>query len=152
MLAFLWGAVAVSAVWAVWVSLAKPRRMAAPPETEMTIPKPEMITPEVFEQLLQTRKDDLFIMDVRGSKEYKSGHKLENSVNIPVAFIEFKIKTIPRDKTVVVTCASGNRSLTGAALLLMENYPKVYTLEGGINGWLAYKKIPRQQACDTHEH
>ena len=127
-------------------------RAPAPPETEMEIPMPPVLTPEAFEKLLLTSPKDVFIMDVRGSKEFKGGYRLENAVNIPVAFIEFKKAQVPRDKTVVVVCASGNRSLTGASLLLMEAYPKVFTLEGGVNGWLAYKKIPRGQACDRHEH
>ena len=136
-------AAVIATMW--WVK--RPTQTPPPAETNREIPKPTVIKPPELEQMLTEKPDDIFILDVRGRKEYTKGQKLERALNVPVSFIMYRIKSIPRDKTIVTVCASGNRSLTGAAVLLMQDFPKVVSLEGGMNAWLAYKNMPRQPGC-----
>jgi rhodanese-related sulfurtransferase len=48
-------------------------------------------------------------VDVRSPAEFKLG-SFPGAINIPVADVEPKFATIPRDKPVVFTCATGARS------------------------------------------
>ena len=46
-----------------------------------------------------------------------------------------KLKRIPRDRSVVCVCASGNRSSTAARRLEKEGY-KVSNMKGGMTRWM----------------
>ena len=61
------------------------------------------------------------ILDVRSPAEFAGGH-VEGARNIPVDEIESRLSEIPRDKTVVVYCASGRRSASAAAVLARAGY------------------------------
>ena len=125
----------------------RPSQTPPPPETDREIPKPSVIKPPELEKMLQEQPDNIFILDVRGRKEFTKGQKLDRALNVPVSFIMYRLKNIPREKTIVTVCASGNRSLTGASVLMMQDFPKVLSLEGGMHAWLAYKNIPKQPGC-----
>ena len=64
------------------------------------------------------------IVDVRTPKEYRQGH-VANAINIPIEVIAKTLQPVPKDKEIVVYCASGNRSGT-AAKILRENGWRVY--------------------------
>lgn len=61
------------------------------------------------------------IVDVRTPGEFAGGH-VEGARNIPVDEIESRLSEIPREKTVVVYCASGRRSASAAAVLARAGY------------------------------
>lgn len=131
---------------AMWY-IKRPTQTPPPPETDREIPKPQVIKPQELDMLLQGQPDQIFLLDVRGRKEFIKGQKLDPVVNVPVSFIMYRIKDIPKDKKIVAVCASGNRSLTAASVLMMQNYSDVVTLEGGMNAWLSYKGIAKQPGC-----
>ncbi len=94
----------------------------------------ERISPAEFVQTLQ---DDpqVMLIDVRTPAEYADGH-IANSVNINVEEIASRLDEIPRDKTIVVYCRSGNRSARAAQILRNAGYNVIYDL-GGIIDWQA---------------
>ena len=91
---------------------------------------------------VQQYQDDYYeqqnhtLVDVRSAGEYKGGH-IPGAINIPLDQLgdEQKLKKIPQDKTIVVVCASGNRSRTGAQKLVSAGYSDVLNLKGGTSRW-----------------
>lgn len=79
---------------------------------------------------------DAFVLDVRESAEYKSGHLL-NAQQIPLVKLRERIGELERyrDRPIVVVCRSGQRSATACALLGREGYAQVYNLAGGVMAW-----------------
>lgn len=74
------------------------------------------------------------LVDVRTKGEFKQGH-LPGAINIPLDQLPNKLKKIPTSKPVVVVCASGNRSSSGARIIAQGGYEDVYNLLGGTMRW-----------------
>ena len=81
---------------------------------------------------LQKKEDysSALLLDVRTPQEYK-GDALEGSVNIPLYELKNSLNQIPKDKLILVYCASGNRAKTAIKILKEEGYTN---LKNGING------------------
>jgi len=71
-----------------------------------------------------------FILDVRTPGEHRAG-TIEGSVNIPVDELRDRIASVPRDKTIVVFCAVGQRAHVAARILRQSGFEEVYNLSGG---------------------
>ena len=56
------------------------------------------------------------IIDVRTTKEYAQKH-VSGALNIPVEEISKSVVRVPRDKELIIYCASGNRSAHATAIL-----------------------------------
>lgn len=80
-------------------------------------------------------EQDHFLVDVRTAPEFRGGH-VPGAVNIPLNEIETRVNEIPNDKPVVVICATGNRSMSGAAKIKKAGISKVYNVQGGTMGWM----------------
>lgn len=78
--------------------------------------------------------EDVFILDIRENELFEHFH-IPGSINLQIADILDQPELVPRDKTVLVVCQSGNNSLAIIDFLLENNYSNVYNLEGGINSW-----------------
>lgn len=83
------------------------------------------------------------LVDVRETHEWQSGHAPQ-AKHIPLGTLEQKMGQLPKDKTIIVTCASGMRSRTGSKRLLANGYPRVLNLSGGMNAWRA-ARLPMQR-------
>jgi hydroxyacylglutathione hydrolase len=57
------------------------------------------------------------IIDVRTSKEVKEKPIFKNSINIPLQELGQRLNEIPKDKPIIVNCASGYRSAVGSSLI-----------------------------------
>jgi len=80
---------------------------------------------------------DVVILDVREDKEYNLG-TIPGSVTIGRSNLEKNVESqVPRDKTVIVFCASGNRSAFAAEVLEKMGYEHVRSLKEGFSGWVA---------------
>lgn len=89
--------------------------------------KPTNITPSQ----LNSRQNQLLIVDVRSALEYWMGH-------IPGAKLMGRnriLKEIPKGQAIAVTCASGHRSMAASQWLIEQGYSKVYNLQGGLMAW-----------------
>lgn len=80
-------------------------------------------------------KTDHVLVDVRSANEYAQGH-IPAAINIPLNVLENRTNEIPTDKPVIVVCASGNRSRTGASKLVKAGFKDVSNLKGGTMGWM----------------
>ncbi|MFP5460844.1 MAG: rhodanese-like domain-containing protein [Gammaproteobacteria bacterium] len=73
------------------------------------------------------------VLDVREPAEFAAGH-LPNARNIPLGELDKRVGDLPKDKPVLVCCASGARS--GKALsLLRQDGREAFNLSGGVAAW-----------------
>lgn len=81
----------------------------------------------------------VIVLDVRTAREFQSGH-LPNAINMDVMQSSFsnKLKTLPKGKTVVLYCRSGNRSKTAMRIMKQMKFSKVLHLQYGILDWKRY--------------
>jgi sulfur-carrier protein adenylyltransferase/sulfurtransferase len=80
--------------------------------------------------------DSPAVVDVREQAEWDEGH-LPGAVHVPRGNLESRIETaVPdRDRTVLLYCASGNRSAFAAKTLEELGYERVFSLAGGFTDW-----------------
>jgi phage shock protein E len=69
------------------------------------------------------------IVDVRSPDEYRDG-SYPGAVNIPLQLLASRLGEIPKDKPVVLFCASGARSGMAARQLKQAGYPDVVNAGG----------------------
>lgn len=91
----------------------------------------------VKEALTVRREADVVFLDVRDPQEYNLG-KVPGAVTISRGNLEKNVDgLIPRDTSVVVYCANGNRSAFAADVLNVMGYSDVRSLREGFSGWVA---------------
>lgn len=80
--------------------------------------------------LSERLSEDIKLLDVRSSAEYRSGH-IAKAVNVPLN----KIDTYNgKEKQVYVICQSGMRSKKAAKVLSKKGY-EVTNVRGGMSQW-----------------
>ena len=93
---------------------------------------PALLDPATVNQLRE--RADVLLIDVREQAEYNEGH-IPGITLIPMGEIPGRLAEIPKDKTVVVTCRSGNRSSQVASYLQQQGFTNIHDLQGGIVAW-----------------
>ncbi len=80
--------------------------------------------------------EDTVVIDVREPHEYIKGH-IENSINVPLGKFDEQISSLEKykDKTVIVVCQSGTRSVPACKSLTRAGFEKVYNITGGMQSW-----------------
>lgn len=95
---------------------------------------------------LSAKNNNVFVLDVRSDSAFRhiSANAQENaygiikgSTNIPLAELETKLSSVPRDKEIIVVDLSGGDAAKAAALLKEKGFEKVSTLIEGIDRWLS---------------
>lgn len=76
----------------------------------------------------------LLLLDVREPDE-RAYARIEPSLHIPMDEVADRLEEIPRDRTVVVYCHHGGRSMAVASFLESRGFERVANLEGGIAAW-----------------
>ena len=76
-----------------------------------------------------------FVLDVRDPWEYAEG-RIQGAISLPQADLAIRLEEVPKDRDVLVVCASGNRSLRSAGFLKAVGYTRVTNLDGGTSGWI----------------
>lgn len=69
------------------------------------------------EAKFSSNPEDYVILDVRTAKEAKEDQIFEHAINIPLSDLKEQLDAVPRNRPVVVHCASGYRSSIGSSLL-----------------------------------
>ncbi|HEY7355210.1 MAG TPA: rhodanese-like domain-containing protein [Ktedonobacterales bacterium] len=96
----------------------------------------ELICPkEVY--AAQSAEAKPLVIDVRGPKEYASGHVL-GAVNIPLGQLSRKLSKLTQDQLVVTYCNMHHRGSSRgeqAAALLREHGYQARALDGGYPRW-----------------
>ncbi|KAH3757559.1 pyridine nucleotide-disulfide oxidoreductase [Pelomyxa schiedti] len=87
---------------------------------------------DLHKKLSDGGSDLPFILDVREPEE--TTQKIPQSINIPLAQVVSRLHEIPKDRPIVVTCASGLRSYNATMTLLHNGY-NAQNLSGGFKIW-----------------
>jgi rhodanese-related sulfurtransferase len=83
------------------------------------------------------------VIDVSEQPEYKAGH-IPNAVNIPLNGLAGRVKELEKhkNKPILLSCRSGNRSSRAAVILRKRGFEKVYALTGGFAAWEREGNLP----------
>ena len=77
------------------------------------------------------------VVDVREPGEVRAlAFGVPAIVNIPLSELERRWSELPRDRTLVMVCQSGARSLKAAYFLQFHGYTQVSNMGGGILKWM----------------
>ncbi len=115
-----------------------PAAVADAPTVEQPAAQPEALDLPVDINPAKTNeirnRDDVVILDVREDWEYAEGH-VPGAVWIPLGELPTRLNDIPKDKTVVAVCRSGNRSSQATSFLRGQGFDNVHNMTGGMNDW-----------------
>lgn len=97
------------------------------------------------------------LLDIRCPDEFVAA-QIPGAINVPRGILEIAVdygyeETVPelveaRDKSIVVLCRSGNRSVLAAHTLRQMGYTEVLSLRTGLRGWNDYE----QPMCNAAGH
>jgi len=76
--------------------------------------------------------DGATLLDVRTDGEWAAGH-LEGALHVPVDEVPARMAEIPKDRPVIVYCASGRRSASATSVLREAGYDARNL--GGMSRW-----------------
>jgi rhodanese-related sulfurtransferase len=76
------------------------------------------------------------VVDVREPKEYADGH-IPGAINVPVRTLAKNLDKLPKDRPVVLSCASGLRCALAMPTLQMLGYSNARTFPPSFKGWTA---------------
>lgn len=79
-------------------------------------------------------RDGAFVIDVREPHEYVAGH-VPGARLVPLGTLPTRLRDLPRDRTVHVICAGGNRSLS-AVRSLGGTGVRAVSVAGGTSAWI----------------
>lgn len=93
------------------------------------------VSPVEATQLIN--REDAHIVDVREVDEFANGH-LPEAKNIPLAKLTERVGELEKfkDKPLLVCCAAGMRSAKACGELSKLGFARVYSLAGGVDGWV----------------
>ena len=94
---------------------------------------PEVQVPDLV--VRNETADGPLVIDIREQHEWDQGH-IPGSVHIPRSFLESRIAGVAQhDREIVLSCASGQRSLLAGITLQEMGYDNVASLAGGFQRW-----------------
>ena len=102
----------------------------------------ERVGVDTFETKLNTL-ENAFLIDVRTTAEYKSGH-INGATNIDFYQVEnmkITFDNLDRNQPMLIYCAAGGRSNKTSVLMKEMGFKQIYELSNGINSWKAAGKV-----------
>jgi hydroxyacylglutathione hydrolase len=82
-------------------------------------------------------RNSLLLLDVRNRSEYDELH-VKRALHIPLGYLPDRLDEVPRDREVVVYCATGYRSHIAVSLLRRAGFDNVVSLKDGGEVWSRY--------------
>jgi rhodanese-related sulfurtransferase len=73
-------------------------------------------------------------VDVRAPREREQKH-IAGSLSVPLNHLVQDLKTLPKDRPLLVYCAGGYRSSIAVSLLKASGFDAVCEIAGGIAAW-----------------
>jgi rhodanese-related sulfurtransferase len=74
------------------------------------------------------------LLDVREVDEFRQV-RVEGALFVPLSQLGVRVQDLPRDRPILVMCASGSRSQSVTGFLLQQGFEDVGSVAGGIGGW-----------------
>jgi rhodanese-related sulfurtransferase len=81
-------------------------------------------------------RENALVLDVREDAEYAVMH-IPNSRHIPLSLLPGRVNELTKfkDRPVILSCQSGNRSNKALQILEKNQFSKLFVLRGGIGAW-----------------
>jgi hydroxyacylglutathione hydrolase len=108
-------------------------------ETPDLIDRIERITAGSLAERLDSPAPPLLV-DVRAPSEWEQ-ERIDAAVNVPLSRLPERLQSLPRDRQIVVHCASGYRSAIAAGLLQGAGFATVADLVGGLGAWSSATQV-----------
>ena len=87
----------------------------------------------------QALDEGAWLVDVREPHETtRLAFDHPRCVLMPLSTFQQRFQELPRDRTLVLACASGARSFQAMQFLAHHGYTRLANLRGGIGGWAAH--------------
>lgn len=80
------------------------------------------------------------LIDVREPGEFAQ-FRAAGAVLVPLSVFQLRYQQLPRDRPLLLICATGRRSLAAGAFLVEAGFPSVANVEGGSVAW-ARSRLP----------
>ncbi|GAB6932688.1 rhodanese-like domain-containing protein [Calditerricola satsumensis] len=112
-------ALVVALIWLLYTRLAPVRGVATIGPAEL---RARLKGPRAF-----------LLVDVREPHEYRAGH-LPGAINLPLSQLAVQHHRLPKDKPIILYCASGMRSKQAARWLKKRGYTHLVNVRGGLIG------------------
>lgn len=93
------------------------------------------VKPAQLKEALDNKDSNIVVVDIRKEEDYQKGHIAGTEINIPFgAGMQEQFEQIPKGKTIIVQCYSGQTASQTMAGLRLLGY-QAYSLSGGTTGW-----------------
>ena len=104
----------------------------------------EEVSVAELKKILDTRKEEVLVLDVREQEEYDIVH-LNGSKLIPLGTLPERVNELDTADEIYVHCKMGGRSARAAQILKGFGFKKVKNVRGGIDAWAREidKSLPR---------
>jgi rhodanese-related sulfurtransferase len=109
-----------------------------PTEAKKIYPAVEIpvVSPAELKALLDAKKADLFVLDVRDTEDAAAG-KVPGSVNIDLELLDARTGELPKGKKIVLVDLHGKQTQQAGRFLVGKGFKDVARLDGGfLSGWL----------------
>jgi glyoxylase-like metal-dependent hydrolase (beta-lactamase superfamily II)/rhodanese-related sulfurtransferase len=93
----------------------------------------ERLSPQFVAELFASSESPLAV-DVRAPREREQKH-IAGSLSVPLNHLVQDLKTLPKDRPLLVYCAGGYRSSIAVSLLKASGFDSVCEIAGGIAAW-----------------
>ncbi|HEY2108931.1 MAG TPA: rhodanese-like domain-containing protein, partial [Candidatus Acidoferrales bacterium] len=93
----------------------------------------ERLSPQFAAELFASSQPPLAV-DVRAPREREQRH-IDGSLSMPLNHLARDLKTLPKDRALLVYCAGGYRSSIAASLLKASGFDSVCEIAGGLAAW-----------------
>jgi hydroxyacylglutathione hydrolase len=94
--------------------------------------------PQMTVHELQSSRDGVQVLDVRGPAEWKNG-RIPGAKHIFLPHLQKRADELEKESPVVVYCATGYRASLAASLLQRDGFSDVRNLPGSFHAWKAAK-------------
>jgi rhodanese-related sulfurtransferase len=96
-------------------------------------PAEKNLSADELKELLESKGDKVFFLDVREPKELEELGSVKGYVNIPLGQLESRIAEIPKGRPVITACERGARAGRAAAILRKHGYQVIGAC--GLRAW-----------------
>lgn len=73
-------------------------------------------------------------VDIRPAEQFKNGH-IAQARNVPTAELEAKASSLPKNKPLIVVCATGRDAKRAVSTLRAQGFSDVVPMVGGMRAW-----------------
>jgi rhodanese-related sulfurtransferase len=113
--------------------------------------QPPLPTVDVHEADRRRTGDAALLVDVRERNEFETVRVDGNVAFVPLSEFAARWQELPKDRPLLMLCASGSRSAAATAHLLRNGYADVSNVAGGITEWERAGLAVRRGAVEPGE-